>query len=243
VSTPQTNLRDPYEAMLDSFEKSGGQDLPDSLVNGILSNESGGRHYDRNGRVKLGPPTRTGARAIGKWQVMPDQPNGRIRTIGGQSYDLYDETQNDAAGRAYLSEGYRKANRDETGASLYYFGGPKALERYQKTGRIPAGSDGHTSMRTYAQNATRGRNDQQTDPYTSMLVNLEQKPNPYDSILDDIEKGVTPAKAASPNAATTQPVQAETATRSSSIAPQPPPPTFEPQVPTGLEAKAQLESS
>jgi murein DD-endopeptidase MepM/ murein hydrolase activator NlpD len=49
---------------------------------------------------------------------------------------------------------------------------------------------------------------------------------------------------ASPNAATTQPVQAETATRSSSIAPQPPPPTYESQViaPTGLEAKAQLES-
>lgn len=40
--------------------------LPDSLVGAILGNESGGNHYKPDGTVKLGPPTRSGSRAVGK---------------------------------------------------------------------------------------------------------------------------------------------------------------------------------
>jgi hypothetical protein len=253
LSAREQDIKDPYEAMLDSFEKSSrGGDLPDSLVNGILSNESGGRHYDRKGRVKLGPPTRTGARAVGKWQVMPDAPGGRTRTVGGQVFDLYNEAQNDAAGRAYLSEGYRKAKGDETGASLYYFGGARALTHYQKTGRIPPGSDGYTSMRKYARNAS--QREQESDPYTSILVGLEKQgapsePNPYDTILDRLEKDASPATEARPDTpAGSQPTEAGTvrpATQEGTLpptGPQPPPPNVEPQMgaPTGLEAKGQL---
>jgi hypothetical protein len=123
--------------------------LPDSLVSAILGNESGGNHYKPDGTVKLGPPTRSGSNAVGKWQVMPDKPGGRYRTIGGRQFDLYDEGQNDEAGRAYLSEGYKASGGDEAGAKIYYFGGPGALNYYKTTGKIPEGDDGYTTFAAY----------------------------------------------------------------------------------------------
>jgi DNA topoisomerase IB len=69
------------------------------------------------------------------------------------------------------------------------------------------------------------------DPLDNIISSLPStQTDPLDSLISTLP-------------ATTQPVNAETATRSSSTAPQPPPPTFEPQVtpPTGLEAKAQVE--
>lgn len=80
---------------------------------------------------------------------MPDSSGGRFRTIGGRRFDLYDETENDAAGRAYLAEGYRASGGDETGAKLYYFGGPGALNYYRTTGKIPEGDDGYTTFAGY----------------------------------------------------------------------------------------------
>jgi hypothetical protein len=113
MSTPTKNILPDLSDL--AVKKPRVDDLPDSLVQGILKNESGGQHYSAPGKVKMGPPTRSGSRAIGKWQVMPDAPGGRTRTIGGQTFDLYDEAQNDAAGRAYLKEGYDKAGGDERG--------------------------------------------------------------------------------------------------------------------------------
>jgi hypothetical protein len=155
MSTPTENILPDLSDL--AVKKPRVDDLPDSLVQGILKNESGGHHYDSAGRVKMGPPTRSGSRAVGKWQVMPDAPGGRTRTVGGQTFDLYDEAQNDAAGRAYLKEGYDKAGGDERGAALYYFGGPRALNHFKKTGRLPKGSDGYTPISTYVQNAAGGR--------------------------------------------------------------------------------------
>ena len=130
---------------------------PPRLVQGILGNESGGRHYTPSGRVLTGPPIPgkpANFRALGSMQVMPDAPGLNTRTVGGRSYNLLDPEQNKQAGLAYLQEGLEKAGGDERGAALYYFAGPRGLNRYLKTGRIPAGSDGYTSIADYVQGAT-----------------------------------------------------------------------------------------
>jgi hypothetical protein len=229
VSTPQTNLRDPYEAMLDSFEKSARPAQPV-------------RQRNRYGAYD--------AQTEGQWSIS-DAP--KVKDWFRKTYNRDLPVSAMGQSGTHNKMGLDHANSMDVGLNPTTTEGA-ALVSYLKQNNIPflaydravkhAATAAHIHVGYPSHKGQAGTNPHvQDDPYTSMLVNLEQKPNPYDSILDDIEKGVTPAKAASPNAATTQPVQAETATRSSSIAPQPPPPTYEPQViaPTGLEAKAQLE--
>jgi hypothetical protein len=91
-----------------------------------------------------------GARGFG--QVMPDKPGGNTRTVGGRQYDLRDPDQNITAGLRYFSEG----GADPVARRLHYFGGPKARQKYERTGKIPNISDGNMTAAQYVR-ATGGQ--------------------------------------------------------------------------------------
>ncbi len=90
--------------------------------------------------------------ALGFGQVMPDVKGGKIRTVGDKQYDLTNEDQNIEAGLRYFNEG----GDDPVGRRLYYFGGPKARQHYERTGAIPNISDGNLTAAQYVK-ATGGQ--------------------------------------------------------------------------------------
>src|ERR1043165_2971773 len=98
--------------------------------------------------------------AIGFGQVMPDVKCGTVRTVGGRRYDLKDPSQNIEAGLRYFAEG----GDDPIARRLYYFGGPGARQRYERTGKIPNISDGNMTAAQYVR-ATGGYQQSQQDPY------------------------------------------------------------------------------
>lgn len=123
-------------------------DIADDYLNVTGKVESGNRQYGAGGRVLQGPPTRrTGARALGMGQVMPDAPGGTTRTIHGQRYDLNDIDQNIEAGLRLFAAG----GPDPVGRRLEYFGGAPARRRYERTGKIPEGGDSYTTFQQYVQ--------------------------------------------------------------------------------------------
>src|SRR5207248_2481647 len=71
-----------------------------------------------------------------------------------------DESQNIEAGLRYFAEG----GNDPVGRRLYYFGGPKARQHYDKTGQIPNISDGNMTASQYVK-ATGGLNQSPQDLY------------------------------------------------------------------------------
>lgn len=124
------------------FQKADEIGVPRDLVDRLVTTESRWNHHDSAGRVLRSPKN-----AMGLFQVVPDR--GTMRTIGGRQYDLNDEDQNTEAGLRYIKEGLDKSGGDPHLASLYYFGGPGALAKAQKTGRIPNISDGGNTASSY----------------------------------------------------------------------------------------------
>lgn len=124
------------------FQKADEIGVPRDLVDRLVTTESRWNHHDGAGRVLRSPKN-----AMGLFQVVPDR--GTMRTVGGRQYDLNDEDQNTEAGLRYIKEGLDKSGGDPHLASLYYFGGPGALAKAQRTGRIPNISDGGNTASSY----------------------------------------------------------------------------------------------
>lgn len=107
------------------------RDLADDFLNVTGGIESGNRHRNSIGVVIESPPDpKTGEKAVGFSQIKPS-------TIKPYGLDPYDEDQNIEGGLRYFSEG----GDDPVARRIHYFGGPGALNRYKKTGRIPKGQD------------------------------------------------------------------------------------------------------
>lgn len=104
-----------------------------------------------------------GAQGFG--QVMPDRPGGSTRTVGGRQFNLRNPDENIAAGLNYFAEG----GSDPIGRRLYYFGGPRARDTYQRKGRIPNISDGNMTAEQYVR-ATGGQQAQKQDDLTTGVV-------------------------------------------------------------------------
>lgn len=184
-------------------------EVADDYLNLTGKVESGNRHYNRGGGVLMGPPTRrTGAKAFGMGQVMADRPGGHTRTVGGKVYDLNDPDQNAEAGVRYFAEG----GADPVRRRLHYFGGPGAAQKYDRTGKIPAGGDGYTSFQQYVSKSM-SQTQGQTPP------RRKTDSDPLDSIADLMapapqSSGPAPppafaemeSLAAPPQAPTTQPL-------------------------------------
>src|ERR1041385_7749495 len=128
--------------------------------------------------------------AIGFGQVMPDVKGGTVRTIGGRRYDLRDPDQNIEAGLRYFAEG----GSDPVARRLYYFGGPRAKQQYQRTGRIPNISDGNMTAAQYVQ-ATGGRKQQPTSDLDSYL---DPQPSSEQAALPSTQPKRTRQSAPSP---------------------------------------------
>lgn len=114
-----------------------------------------------------------GAQGFG--QVMPDSRGGTTRTVSGRKFNLRDPDQNIEAGLRYFNEG----GSDPVARRLHYFGGPRARQTYERTGKIPNVSDGNMTATQYVQ-AT-GAQRQQRKP-----------PNDLDNYLDPQPPGQTP---------------------------------------------------
>src|ERR1051326_8883512 len=129
-----------------------------------------------------------GAKGFG--QVMPETPRGTTRTVGGQRYNLTDPDQNIEVGLRYFSEG----GADPVARRLYYFGGPRARQQYQRTGRIPNISDGNMTAAQYVQ-ATGGRKQQ---PISDLNSYLDPQPSPEQVALPSTQPKQTRQSAPSP---------------------------------------------
>src|SRR6185369_967112 len=92
-----------------------------------------------------------GARGFG--QVMPDVKGGTVRTIGSRKYNLRNPDENMEAGLRYFAEG----GNDPVARRLYYFGGPRAKQHYERTGQIPNISDGNMTAAQYVKATGAGR--------------------------------------------------------------------------------------
>lgn len=108
-----------------------------------------------------------GAQGFG--QVMPDVKGGTTRTVGGRKYNLRDPDQNITAGLSYFAEG----GSDPVARRLYYFGGPRAKQHYEKTGRIPNISDGNMSASQYVKATGAQRAQKPKDDFDSYLDPIE----------------------------------------------------------------------
>nr|AUN37464.1 hypothetical protein [uncultured bacterium] len=181
VSTP-TSALDPITRTHNIAQRIGiPAHIADDWLKVTGGIESGNRQYDASGNVLLGPPTRSGSRAIGMGQVMPDAPGTPYRTVGGQRYDLRDPDQNIEAGLRYFAEG----GEDPVARRIYYQGGPKAKQRYERTGQIPSGGDGYTSFQQYVSKTM------QTPP-------PKRPPQEQDILAGGLVSNPTPEPAASP---------------------------------------------
>lgn len=153
------------------FQKADEIGVPRDLVNRLVGRESGWSHTDASGRIKRSPKN-----AMGLFQVVPDR--GTLRTVGGRQYDLRDPDQNTEAGLRYLKEGLDKSGGDHRLASLYYFGGPKALAKAQSSGKIPNISDGGSTATDYvkAVGGKGGKSVSQPDPLDELLKSIPAEP-------------------------------------------------------------------
>ena len=128
--------------------------------------ESGGSHYDRRGKVKLSPPDpKTGERAVGAVQIKPST----AREVGVK--DPFDENENIRAGLRYFAKG----GSDPAGRRIHYFGGPRPLKSYQRTGRIPKGKDvlGTTFEKYVQQTGGQQKDKPKLDLSAGLVDNLE----------------------------------------------------------------------
>lgn len=133
-----------------------------------------------------------GAQGFG--QVMPDRPGGTTRTVGGRKYNLRNPDENIEAGIRYFAEG----GSDPVARRLYYFGGPKARQTYQRTGRIPNISDGNMTAEQYVR-ATGAMQSQKSRPVKSDLDNYLDAP-PKSELDDYLDKPETTSEPTRPPA-------------------------------------------
>lgn len=110
-----------------------------------------------------------GAQGFG--QVMPDVRGGTTRTVGGRRYNLRNPDENIEAGLRYFAEG----GDDPVARRLYYFGGPRAKQTYERTGRIPNISDGNMTAAQYVK-ATGAAQSRQDPILSGGLVVKPQQP-------------------------------------------------------------------
>lgn len=116
--------------------------------------ESGGKQTGGAGSI-AGPnePTTSSTRALGMMQVEPDdRARGTTKTIGGQSYDLTDATQNVKASLLMIAESYRKHNGDLKEVAADYVGrGTSDAAVKERTGYLDklglSGGGGQTAFR------------------------------------------------------------------------------------------------
>jgi len=108
--------------------------------------------------------------ALGFGQVMPDVKGGSVRTVGGRQYNLKNPDENIEAGLRYFAEG----GADPTSRRLYYFGGPRAKQHYERTGQIPNISDGNMTAAQYVKATGGQRPNKPVDP----LADLFDQPEP-----------------------------------------------------------------
>ena len=158
----------------------------------VVNLESGASHYDRAGRVKRGPVTRSGDRAIGATQIMP-----KTAKAVDPSLDPFKEDDNYALGLRYFAQG----GADPTERRLRYFGGPGAANRYRRTGRIPKIDDRNLTAAQYVQ-ATGGTQQQRppANPYDALFQDSGQSPadkTELKSRKEPPESPVTPASSQS----------------------------------------------
>lgn len=114
-----------YAAMLEKIYQQENPDLID-LVQRVKGQESGGSHFDENGR-----PIQSSAGAIGVMQVMPDTAPEAAQLAGlPWDPDAYrnDPAYNEMLGIAYLSQMLRKYDGDVDRALAAYNAGPGAVD-------------------------------------------------------------------------------------------------------------------
>jgi len=104
-----------------------------------------------------------GAQGFG--QVMPDVKGGTTRTVGGKRYNLRNADENIEAGIRYFAEG----GNDPVARRLHYFGGPKAKQRYERTGKMPNISDGNMTAAQYVKATGGNQKPQSASPDLSDL--------------------------------------------------------------------------
>lgn len=199
-------------------------DIADDYLNLTGKVESGNRQFTASGAVLTGPPTRrTGAKALGMGQVMPDAKGGTTRTIAGRTYNLADPDENVEAGLKLFAAG----GADPVGRRLEYFGGARARQHYERTGQIPRGDDGFTTFQQYVQK--------------SMGAPSRNRPQKSDSSLDDIlAGGLVETSSQSPSTLQTDPklAEMEAVARQAQGAIQPPAPQPETQPGASVAAPA-----
>ncbi|MCP9494544.1 MAG: transglycosylase SLT domain-containing protein [Pyrinomonadaceae bacterium MAG19_C2-C3] len=123
------------------FARADELGVPRTLADRLIAKESSWSHVDAGGKVKRGPVTRSGERAVGLMQVMPSTG----ASMGFKNLD--DEDENITAGLTYIKRGLDTHGGDEGLAALYYFGGPGAAARAARTGKAPNIDDGNGNRR------------------------------------------------------------------------------------------------
>ncbi len=119
------------------FARADQLGVPRTLADRLIAKESSWSHTDGSGKVKRGPVTRSGERAVGLMQVMPSTGV----SMGFKNLD--DEDENITAGLTYIKRGLDTHGGDEGLAALYYFGGPGAAAQAARTGKAPNIDDGN----------------------------------------------------------------------------------------------------
>lgn len=105
-----------------------GPNAAQNWAGNILRVESGGRQFDKNGNVILGPPTKYG-RAVGAGQMMPSTFDA-VAKANGITGSINDPGANLATSALYYQDGLNRTNGDPAGAAAYYVGGPGQLHAY-----------------------------------------------------------------------------------------------------------------
>lgn len=100
-----------------------------SLYDAIALTESGGRQFDATGAVIRGPVTATGARAVGKFQIMP-ATGPEAAALAGLPWDAKkfenDEVYHAQLGRAYIDAQVERFGGNVAAVAAAYNMGPEA---------------------------------------------------------------------------------------------------------------------
>jgi len=113
-----------------NFEDGGDADPVESIWPRLIRQESGGKHFDS----KTGAPLTSPAGAIGIAQVMPGTAPEAAKLAGLEyNEDRYrnDPQYNEALGKAYLRDQYRRFNDPQLAAAAYN-AGPGAVQKAQQ---------------------------------------------------------------------------------------------------------------
>lgn len=104
-----------------------------SLYDAIALTESGGRQFNDAGQVIEGPTTSSGAKAVGKFQIMPATGPEAARLAGEEWSEerlRNDAAYNDRLGRAYLDAQVKRFKGNIPVVAAAYNMGPVAAEKW-----------------------------------------------------------------------------------------------------------------